>query len=739
MSRESLFSIPENEGALSSSSASTYSPSPAMSVGNPNFPTKSGPSKPSLNRYGDGQNVGHGSMNDPLLTKCLGADSTVVQTDLGMQPRVDGPQMISGLTDSNSIYHNPRIRSDNSESYEMIQRTSRQEPLKPAVASFSSSRESYVANNTQVPPALSSSFGFEDDRGDVTWRDLQSEYDSNYLTDTKTLMEPFQVENGEPESSCAPPPQHALTGSLIDSKGVIRQTTSSGGDRGPLVKTHNLVPRSMIEKHVRVENVDELPRLVHRDRAFHQSSNRVFVKHNQGTRIFKLLRFNWFHVFLRWPTKWSLLTLLSIWTILILLFAVTYTAYDNIQPKQTCGLGAEGSPITFAGAFAFSLETCTTVGYTLPFSVNSFFEPECGGLQVIIYFQMIWSMIFNAFLLAFLYNRIGRSENRSTQVIYSNKALVSIVDGQVRFQVRLFDCDARHPVVEAHVRLYCVMKQRPVPRPMRLLQPNDELGGTLFLSFPTVVCHNIDLYSLLHPPEATMLVKPHGLGLRQVDGVTANRDDVVCPVCGESFGTFERWWNHVRFQQIVETKDNFPVEGTHRSLDISDLQKLPGIKPTKDLAQLREYFKGNVSEILCLVEGIDPMQSGTFQALQSYRYEDIVWDANSQFSPCLSLERTRNSRTKSNKIFSVDLDRYHDIIPDLGAATATGSSTEIGATTREALGMVQPSTQTVRVHPHKVAMSTRFFDGLFTPEMNHNSRRNDNKTEVLAKGGIETV
>jgi hypothetical protein len=297
---------------------------------------------------------------------------------------------------------------------------------------------------------------------------------------------------------------------------------------------------------------------------------------------------------------------------------------------------------------------------------------------------------------------------------------VSIVDGQVRFQVRLFDCDARHPVVEVHVRLYCVMKQRPVPRPMSLLQPFYELGGTLFLSFPTVVCNNIDFYSLLYPPEATMLVKAHGLGLRQVDGATGNRDEVVCPVCGESYGTFERWWNHVRFQQIVETTENYPVEGTHRSLDVSQLKCLPGTQPTKDLNQLREYFKGNVSEILCLVEGIDPMQSGTFQALQSYRYEDIVWEAHSQFSPCLTLERKSISKSKSNHIFSADLDRYHDIIPDPRAITVTESSTEVGANTRtrESLRLAQaPIHNACERHLHDKIISNRFFDGLFVPGM----------------------
>jgi len=440
----------------------------------------------------------------------------------------------------------------------------------------------------------------------------------------------------------------------------------------------NFFPNSL-RSDVKID-LDRLPRLVLRNRAFHQSSNKVHIRHNQGARIYKLLRYNWFHVFLRWPTRYSLLALMSVWTGAILIFAAIYIWHDKGgNHAEICGLGgfsttengeSEFVPITFAAAFAFSLETCTTVGYGLPNGVNSYFERGCGGLQIIIYLQMAWSMLFNAFLITFLYSRLGRSETRSTQVIYSDKALVSKVDGQVRFQVRLFDCDAKHPVVEAHVRFYCVLKHRPVPRPLRLLQPDDELGGMLFLSFPSVVNHNIDLYSLLHPPIATTVstVKPKGLVLRQVDGKTSGRDDVICPVCGESYGTFKRWRNHVRYQQIVESKDEYPMDGTHLSIDLEEVTNLPGTNPITNLEILEEYFKKNVSEILCVVEGIDPMQSGTFQALQSYRYEDIVWEPHSQFAPCLTV--VDKAMTKGQTIYTVDLDRYHDIVSDPEAEAA---------------------------------------------------------------------
>jgi len=104
----------------------------------------------------------------------------------------------------------------------------------------------------------------------------------------------------------------------------------------------------------------EPPRLVLRNLPFHQSKNRVYVKHNQGLKIFLLLQHDWFHVLLRIPTWQSLPFLLAVWTSMIIVFAGLYVWVDNRDPDIGCGLGANGSPIRFGPAFAFSLETCTT-------------------------------------------------------------------------------------------------------------------------------------------------------------------------------------------------------------------------------------------------------------------------------------------------------------------------------------------------------------------------------------------
>lgn len=395
----------------------------------------------------------------------------------------------------------------------------------------------------------------------------------------------------------------------------------------------------------------DLPRLVKRDLPFKQSKNKLRVGHDHGWKIYWLLRYDWFHAFLRLPTTFSLVSLLALWTSMIILFAGIYVGVDRQSPAVSCGLGDANDPIKFGAAFAFSLETCTTVGYGLPSGTNAFFE-NCRGLQIAIYFQMVWSMMFNAFLFAFFYTRLGRSELRASQVLMADKAIVSIVDGQVRFQIRMVDIDAKHPVVEAHVRLYALSKRRPVPRPLRIIEPDDDLGATILLSFPSVVSHHIDLYSRLYPfnPEYKVPVRSPGLVLRQIDSSATNREEVICPICAEAYGTIERLRTHIRYQQVVEQQEDYPVDGTHLSLSEKFLNEL--IVPTHNLRALKDHFEQEISEIICVVEGIDPLMSGTFQALQSYRFEDIVWSESARFTPCLNM---------NGDYLQVNLDAFHGV------------------------------------------------------------------------------
>jgi hypothetical protein len=427
-----------------------------------------------------------------------------------------------------------------------------------------------------------------------------------------------------------------------------------------------------------------LPRMVTRDLPFHQSSNLVKVKNDDKRHhLWKLMIIDWFHTLLRLHPFHSVSLLLTLWVTAVVVFAGLYMFMDRHYHSRSCGLGPVGSPIEFASSFAFSLETCTTVGYSLPGDSNAFFESGCHGVQLLIFLQMMWSMMFNAFMFAFFFSLLSKSEFRSTQIIFTNKLLIttSTSDGQVYCRLQCYDIDSAYPLVEAHARMY-LLDHKLKMHQMRLVEPNDELGGMLYPSIPTDIVHCIDPYSVLCPPECkdvTPLTLPPkstpsplspssttptlgssfqqpqtqrrthhpGIVLRSVDSSIGNRDDWVCPICGESYGTYERLEAHIEHSAMTEEHDGYP--SNHPRTHIGYV--LPKLQPIT-MDKVQQHMERTLSEIVVVVEAIDPQLSGTFQSLQSYKYEDIVFAKHAEYAKCMFV--------KNNK-FTVDMNKFHTV------------------------------------------------------------------------------
>jgi hypothetical protein len=251
-------------------------------------------------------------------------------------------------------------------------------------------------------------------------------------------------------------------------------------------------------------------------------------------------------------------------------------------------------------------------------------------------------MMFNAFLFAFFYSVLSKSENRSVQLVFADKICMFTKNDKVYLKTQCYDIDSKHPVVETHVRMYAMSKDLEV-RPLRLLSPNDEAGGMLLTSLPTHATHHIDHHSALSPRGMPLVADSHGLILRAADSATANREEIECPVCGEAYGTYERLRKHVEYNRIVEERDDYPPERCHLGFEMPEIIPL-------NIEEIEKHFLTTMSEIIVIVEGIDPQVSGTFQALQSYKFEDIVWEGD--FEPCMSVKDHQ---------FVVDLKKFHQI------------------------------------------------------------------------------
>ena len=230
--------------------------------------------------------------------------------------------------------------------------------------------------------------------------------------------------------------------------------------------------------------------------------------------------------------------------------------------------------------------------------------------------KSIRSMCFNAFLFAFLFARLARCESRGAQVLFSDKAIVEVRDGKWLMHVRIYDFDAAKTLVEAHVRMYCVSwkdyerQTRDLIQPhllhhMRVLQPDDELGSHLYTSIPTNVTHHIDGFSPLAPLKMRKKLQTldnGGLPLREADQINGNRDGVMCPACGETFGTVESLKKHVNYYRMLEElEQDFPVEGSHRDPKIIVPKIFKPFRLTED--DIREQLKDK--EIMVVMEAIE--------------------------------------------------------------------------------------------------------------------------------------
>ena len=266
-------------------------------------------------------------------------------------------------------------------------------------------------------------------------------------------------------------------------------------------------------------------------------------------------------------------------------------------------------------------------------------------------------MMFNAFLLTFFYARVARCESRATQLLFSNKAVIRLDStGKVVLEVQVYDLDAKHPVVEAHVRMYIVhpynneSTHRANYSPLRIFRPNDEFNAALFTSVPSRIIHHIDSYSPLLPPQYRDegIVDSFGLALREMDSWTGNREGLPCPTCGETFSTNDRLLRHIRSYQLIEKHSRMVVAGSHQELGDHDDEANEAKIPTFE--GMKEFWDDSGMELIVVVEGIDPLTSGTFQALQSYQNEDIIFGG--KFALCF---------TENNM---VDFDLFHTVMKE---------------------------------------------------------------------------
>jgi hypothetical protein len=92
-----------------------------------------------------------------------------------------------------------------------------------------------------------------------------------------------------------------------------------------------------------------------------------------------------------------------------------------------------------------------------------------------------------------------------------------------------------------------------------------------------------------------------GLYLREADQTSGSRNGIMCPICGETYLTFDCFKRHVQYQQLSEQHGDAPIPGSHRDTTIMKPSLFEPFVLTED--DIREYLRDK--EIMVVVEGIE--------------------------------------------------------------------------------------------------------------------------------------
>lgn len=458
----------------------------------------------------------------------------------------------------------------------------------------------------------------------------------------------------------------------------------------------------MKKKHVLA--LDKNFRILDRDAPFGQSKGHWAVRNvvtkderhvNDDVEAVKSLKTgDAYHHFLDAKMYYQLGILAAIYIFCFVVFAALYLAID-----EPCGLELGNS---FTKAYLLSVEAMMTIGFGVP-------DPYLKGCwqgTIVLTTHCLLHLLITGSLIGVIFSKMSRPQSRACTILFSEKAVLRCVDGVYYFMLRIADLRISHSLIEAHVRCYCLVQHHVrgfEMVPMRLENPDDELGSLLCLSIPSVLTHRIDAWSPLAPSSSTVLpsrsmrraLRPAFSGSpgssgsinasdtpfanlprdaqrqiealkdgswpgtlqRQTDCETGSRDSCVCPTCGSSFQTAVMLQLHCRYNARMDVASGIPSEVCHRDLSEEELQLLVHEDPTADA--IREHLSTSYVEVVVLVEGIEPTTSATLQSRHSYvlgpEMSDAAWDMD--FADCIRVP------TDSSKGLVFDAGRFHKLLP----------------------------------------------------------------------------
>ncbi|XP_028444861.1 ATP-sensitive inward rectifier potassium channel 12 [Perca flavescens] len=222
---------------------------------------------------------------------------------------------------------------------------------------------------------------------------------------------------------------------------------------------------------------------------------------------------------------------------------------DEKDEWRPCILHIQG----FIGAFLFSIETQTTIGYGFRCVTE-----ECPVAVATVVVQSIMGCIIDSFMIGTIMAKMVRPKKRAQTLLFSHHAVIALRDGKLCLMWRLGNMRKSH-IVEAHVRAQLIKSHVTAEGEYLPLEQTDiDVGyddglDRLFLVSPLVVVHEINKNSPLYDLSCSDLLKEDFEIVVILEGMV--EATAMTTQARSSYLAKEILWGY-RFEPVVFEKGN---------------------------------------------------------------------------------------------------------------------------------------------------------------------------------------